>query len=362
VRSVIVPKLTPVRPLRGRPRVSVVVPCYNYGDFLPQCVDSLVSQRSVHVEILIVDDASPDGSGDVADALAAVYQSVSVIRHRRNMGHIATYNEGLDAVAGEYSVLISADDMLPLGALARATALLEENPAVGLAYGHPVNFTGSVPPPGRQSAHSWLIWPGADWIRAQCRRGLNCIYSPESVMRTSVQKKIGGFRNNLPHSADLELWLRFAAVSDIGRVNGADQAFRRVHGASMMQSTYATLLPDLKERRKAYESFFELNEAPVEGLHRSLAIVRRRLAEESIEYASSLLEAGSSMRSSVTDLISFAQETYPKFTALRAWNEYMLLTRKDEPRGTVGLRQRGYARQRNISDRLRFRRWQWMGV
>src|ERR1035441_5636334 len=123
------------------PRVSIIVPCYNYGHFLLGCVDSLLSQRSVEVGILIIDDASPDGSGSVAEALAATDPRISVIRHKYNRGHIATYNEGLDHVDGDYTVLLSADDLLPHGALTRAVALLEANASVGLAYGYPVNFS-----------------------------------------------------------------------------------------------------------------------------------------------------------------------------------------------------------------------------
>ena len=344
------------------PRVSIIVPCYNYGHFLLGCVDSLLSQRSVEVGILIIDDASPDGSGSVAEALAATDPRISVIRHKYNRGHIATYNEGLDHVDGDYTVLLSADDLLPHGALTRAVALLEANASVGLAYGYPVNFSGSDLPPARHTVHSWSIWPGARWIRAQCRRGLSCIYSPEVVMRTSVQRDVGGFRHSLPHSADLELWLRIAAVADIGRVNGSDQAYRRVHDASMMQSSYAGLLADLEERGKAYEAFFAASGGAIRGGRGSLAIVRRRLAEEAIEGACHLLETGDAKTPSVAEYISFARESYAHATRLRPWKEYTLLLREGDCRQAARLRRRGYAVRRHLEERLRFRRWQWTGV
>ena len=53
------------------PRVSVVVPCYNYGHYLPACVGSALNQPGVNVEAIVVDDASPDGSGEVAEQLFA---------------------------------------------------------------------------------------------------------------------------------------------------------------------------------------------------------------------------------------------------------------------------------------------------
>ena len=128
-------RLARPRPLATRPRVSVVVPCYRYGAYLPACVASATSQPGVEVDVLIVDDASPDDSADVARSLAAADPRVRVLVNEQNMRHIATYNEGLSLVDGEYVVLLSADDLLAPGSLARAVALMEANPSVGMTYG-----------------------------------------------------------------------------------------------------------------------------------------------------------------------------------------------------------------------------------
>src|SRR4051812_11331027 len=112
-----------------RPTVSVVVPCYNYGRFLDVCVGNILDQEGVDVRVLIIDDASPDGSGEVARRLAAEHDRVEARVHEVNKSHIATYNEGLlEWADGDYSVLISADDLLAPGALKRATDVMEANP------------------------------------------------------------------------------------------------------------------------------------------------------------------------------------------------------------------------------------------
>jgi glycosyltransferase involved in cell wall biosynthesis len=79
----------------SRPTVSVVIPCYRYGRYLPDCVRSVLDQEGVDVRVLIIDDASPDDSGEVAMGLAAEDERVQVRVHRENRGHLATYNEGL---------------------------------------------------------------------------------------------------------------------------------------------------------------------------------------------------------------------------------------------------------------------------
>src|SRR5437763_7992755 len=109
-------------------RIDVFIPCYNYGRFLPQCVNSVLSQVGVEVRVLVIDDASPDNTAEVAAALASEDPRVTVIRHTTNKGHINTYNEGIDWASADYMLLLSADDYLLPGALARATNLMDAHP------------------------------------------------------------------------------------------------------------------------------------------------------------------------------------------------------------------------------------------
>src|SRR5262249_2335677 len=73
--------------------VDVIVPCYNYGRFLEECVRSVLNQDGVDVKVLIIDDASSDNTPEVGRALAAADPRVEYRRHAANQGHIATYNE-----------------------------------------------------------------------------------------------------------------------------------------------------------------------------------------------------------------------------------------------------------------------------
>ena len=188
----------------GRPGVSVVVPCYNYGHFLGACVDSVLTQAGVDVDVLIVDDASPDGSRDVAEAIAAREPRVRVLRNPVNRGNIATYNIGLERVEGTYVLLLSADDMLTPGALSRAVALMERHPPVGFVYGGRSSSRRSRRLRRATRTRSWLVWKGDDWLRDNCRRATNVIRSSDAVIRRSVLERVGGYREDLPHSGDHE--------------------------------------------------------------------------------------------------------------------------------------------------------------
>src|SRR4051794_40019596 len=98
-------------------QVDVVIPCYKYAHFLPGCVGSVLAQDGVDVRVLVIDDCSPDDTAEVAAGLRAADPRVEFRRHAVNRGHIATYNEGLlEWAAGDYVLLLSADDMLTPGA------------------------------------------------------------------------------------------------------------------------------------------------------------------------------------------------------------------------------------------------------
>ncbi|MBY6436599.1 glycosyltransferase [Rhodococcus kroppenstedtii] len=256
------------------PTVSVVVPCYNYGRYLPYAVRSALDQPGVDVEVIVVDDASTDGSAEVAESLAAEDDRVVVVRHRVNLRHIATYNDGLFRARGTYVVLLSADDMLSEGSLARSVALFEAWPGLALVYGGVVTFTDRPPMPAT-AVRNWSVFDGAEWIARLCMRGSNLIVNPEAVMRTSVLRELGGYDASFPQAADMLLWMRAATRGGVGRVNGPDQAFYRVHGENMHLTDFGGhLLTEARERRAVFERFFETDGR---CLHRADALRDRAL-------------------------------------------------------------------------------------
>jgi GT2 family glycosyltransferase len=348
--------------MRSLPRVSVVVPCYNYGRYLPACVHSVLAQPGVAVDVLVIDDASPDGSGDVAEALADQHERVTVVRHRSNQGHIATFNEGLSLVDGEYVVLLSADDLLAPGALGRATALLEAHASVGLVYGFPQIVLDDHLPRPHTRVRSWTVWPGRRWIADRCRRGVNCIWSPEAVMRMNVQRQIGGYRKDHPHTSDLDMWLRAANVSDVGRVNGPDQAYRRLHLTNMSQTTFGGHHADLRERVRAFEAFFAGPGATIPDANRLLRAARLRIATAALEQVCVLASAAEVDPEPLEALLRFAVEASGDVQDTRQWREVQWRLAAPSRTPVDALRQRSYDARRALEGRVRWRRWHWHGV
>lgn len=310
--------------------VSVVVPCYRYGHFLAQSVGSALNdQPGVDVRVLIIDDASPDDSADRARQLAAKDPRIEVLVHPVNRRHIATYNEGLlEWADGDYTVLLSADDRLTPGALTRAAALLDAHPEVGFVYGHPIHYTEGGPlPAARTEARGWTVWPGKEWLERRFRAGNGCITSPEVVVRTKLQQQVGGYDPKLPHSGDIEMWMRFAAHADVGYVRGVDQAYYRVHQASMSKTDFSGQLDDLRQRLAAYDAVLERCADRLPDAKRLADTVHMELARQALWRAARAYDRGRTAQVPVDELVAFAEQCWPDYKRLRQYRGLQLRQR-----------------------------------
>ena len=93
------------------PRISVIVPIYNVEQYLHRCVDSILNQTYTHLEIILVDDGSPDNCGKICDEYAEKDSRIVVV-HRENGGLSAARNSGIDICKGEYIGFVDSDDCI----------------------------------------------------------------------------------------------------------------------------------------------------------------------------------------------------------------------------------------------------------
>jgi len=348
--------------------VTVVVPCYRYGRYLPGIVAGILAQTDVDARVIIVDDASPDDSAAVARGIAQGDSRVTVLVHERNAGHIATYNDGLALVETEFVSLVSADDLVAPGALGRATRLMSAHPRVGMVYGAVVDFVDDDAPSGeyRWGAESWSVWNGADWLHRVARRARNPVLSPEVVMRTAALRDVGAYNPRLPHSGDLEFWLRTAARWDVGRVNGRAQAFYRVHGANMHLEHFVATADDLRERGRAFAEL-AAHELParVDGRRidgrRENDLAQAALGREALRDACRRLDRGADAES-VLPLVEFAREQIEGADATWLGRATARRTRRAAANAHPARAQRAIEFARGQADRLRWKSHNVFGI
>lgn len=92
-----------------KPKISVIVPVYKVEKYLPQCIESVLSQTYEHLELLLIDDGSPDESGVICDKYAAQDKRIHVF-HKKNGGVSSARNIGLENMTGEWVCFLDSDD------------------------------------------------------------------------------------------------------------------------------------------------------------------------------------------------------------------------------------------------------------
>jgi glycosyltransferase involved in cell wall biosynthesis len=252
-----------------RPRVSFVVPSYNYARYLPDAVDSLLTQTFQQMEVIVVDDASTD---DTSCALERYRDDarVRVIRHDTNHGHIRSYNEGLAAARGEFLGLMSADDFCcRRDAVARQVEVFDRHPEVAMVYsGYAfANERGDIE------------WAKSPWPRDFVRDGIdefghlvfdNYIAASGPLVRRGCHEAVGYYDERLPHTGDWDLWLRIACHGSVGYIAQPLYVYR-IHSINMhhrrvgtLQSTHEHVLTV----RRAFETLPETAPPSVSALRK----------------------------------------------------------------------------------------------
>ena len=147
------------------PLVSFVVLSYNFAPFLEECIASILNQEhNYDIEIVLVDDASSDDS----DVVLRSFQDrrITVIRHERNLGHIATVTDGLSHARGKYIARIDGDDRYQPTFLSHVVPILESHPEVGLTYGDAaiMDERGIVNAPQSDRVHNGTFYKGNEFV------------------------------------------------------------------------------------------------------------------------------------------------------------------------------------------------------
>lgn len=181
------------------PRVSIIIPCFNDGNYLPEAVASARRQTHPAMEIIVVDDHSTD-----AMTLALLerlrHKGISVIQSPSGKkGPSAARNTGIAAATGEYILPLDADDVIAPAYAAKAAAILDADPTVGICYCHARYF-------GLKSG-PWKL-PPYSFEELLCG---NMIFAT-AMFRKSDWARIGGYEESLLAGLeDYAFWLRLTA-------------------------------------------------------------------------------------------------------------------------------------------------------
>lgn len=212
------------------PRISVVIPAYNYAHYLEPCIASVLAQTHAPADIVVVDDASTDETPDVARGFGP---PVSYVRHDRNSGLSASRNTGIRHTTGELITFLDADDMMKPDNLLVKSRRVVEYPSARMVFSNVdvVDASGNYLGVARPQDGARLL-PQPQLITMLLQR--NPFFASSVVVARECFRAAGGFDEQLRHAEDWDMWLRLAATFD-GFWEDTPLLRLRTHPASMMK-------------------------------------------------------------------------------------------------------------------------------
>ena len=206
------------------PRVSVLMTTYNGAAFIARSIDSVLSQTWRDFELLVVDDASTDGTPEILHGCRD--SRLRIIRHARNSGIVVARNTGFAAASGEFVAALDHDDLSHPERLRRQVAHLDSNPNIVL-LGTEVRLdsagrqqTPDHPAAGDPLALRWLLLTD------------NPLTWSSVMFRTDAVRRLGTFlRPEFELADDFDFYHRLLRIGDIARLNDVLTTYR-FHAAS----------------------------------------------------------------------------------------------------------------------------------
>ena len=199
------------------PLVIVIIPFYEQAHFLPDAIESALAQTHPNVEVIVVDDGSPDTTAEVV----ARYPGVRCVR-QENRGVAEARNAGFRASGGEYVLFLDADDRLTPNAVEAHLLCFAEHPEAGFVVGDIDHITldGSYAGSPR--------WPLLESNHYEELLRVNHVANTIAVMfRRSIVEQAGGFRQDCSPAEDYELVLHAARLCPSAHHKAVVAQYRR---------------------------------------------------------------------------------------------------------------------------------------
>jgi len=240
--------------------LSVVVPCWNRAEYLRPTIDSILGQDYPHIECIVVDAGSEDGTVEILESYGDRIRWVS----EPDEGHANAINKGWHTSRGEVLAWLNADDIWDTpGAAGKAVAFLQGHPDVGVVYGE----CGIIDASGRRVGKTLQLDWDLEYAVVHCH---HCLTQPAAFLRRSVVEEVGWLDESFYQKKDHELWLRMALASRIVRIEELLAHERNVPGLSFDGETAAPACPQVTR------AFYSLPNVP-----KSLRKQRRRAMSNS---------------------------------------------------------------------------------
>jgi glycosyltransferase involved in cell wall biosynthesis len=209
------------------PLCSVVLPAYNVVPYVEGAVESVLAQTYPNYELIIVDDASTDGTAQILSRYRS-HPQVRLYCNPANLGMAANWNAGLRQARGEFIAKLDADDLYAPNFLEEVVPVFQKHPSVGMVFSaaHLIHSDGRVTHEKRYFRSR--VYPGQEFLDKLL---LACVIrSPTVCVRRECYDRLGYFLPSLSIHADWEMWVRITAHYDVGYVAKYLASYRLPYG------------------------------------------------------------------------------------------------------------------------------------
>lgn len=223
--------------LPGKPLVSVILPSFNHAAFVHEAVSSVLDQTFRDLELIVVDDGSPDGTADVVASIRD--PRLTLIRLSGNRA-VHARNLALGHARGQYVAFQNSDDIWLPSKLTAQLDIMEDS-----AKGYAAGFTAAqiVDEKGIAASDTWAshLFTTAnrtpvEWLRHFLDSG-NCLPLPSAIVRRMDLTGLRGFRASLVQLGDFDLWIRLAALGEFFILPEPLTKIRVIPGVNLSQPT-----------------------------------------------------------------------------------------------------------------------------
>jgi glycosyltransferase involved in cell wall biosynthesis len=213
--------------LSRNPRVSIVTPSYNQGQFLEQTIQSVLTQDYPDLEYLVIDGGSTDRSVEIIQAHA---DRLAGWVSEKDLGQTDAINKGFGLASGEIFAWLNSDDTYQPGAVGEAVDYLRRHPEVGMVYGAAYYIDEDGRPVAR--------YPAAPTDLAGLRRGRNTISQQAMFFRARLWRMAGPLDPTFYYAMDYDLWVRIAGLTPIAFHPRWWANFRLQSGSKSLKEAY----------------------------------------------------------------------------------------------------------------------------
>lgn len=219
------------------PLLSVTVLNYNYGHYLPGCLDSILKQSFKDFEVILINDKSTDNSLEIIKPYLADPR-VRLVDHQENQGFVKSLIEGAELSCGKYITVISADDwVVDTTAFEKQIAVMEQDAEIAFVYSAYHHYVDEQTWESTwQGAKAGYLLPG---LEAFNKLVINpFLLHTGTVIRKTAYEKVGGYDRSTRYLVDTRMWLSLCHVGKVAYIDDALYAYRR-HGGNMSRNAKA---------------------------------------------------------------------------------------------------------------------------